>query len=146
MLKILLTRFKQKFRTVAFPKEEPLLPSRFRGLPKIDQSQCDLCQSKPCLAVCPTGALSLQKQEDGVQKMQIDLGKCLFCGKCALVCPKQALVFSRDYRLAVSDKKNLLWTGSQAELELASSLASDLRKLFGRSLRLRQVSAGGCNG
>lgn len=39
----------------------------------------------------------------------------------------------------------LLGKAGEEEVRLAAALDSKLRKLFGRSLRLRQVSAGGCN-
>jgi len=36
--------------------------------------------------------------------------------------------------------------GADDSLKLASALDKKMKKLFGRSLKLRQVSAGGCNG
>lgn len=48
--------------------------------------------------------------------------------------------------MAVRHRTDLLLgkTGAE-ELRLAAALDEKMRKLFGRSLRLRQVSAGGCN-
>ena len=54
------------------------------------------------------------------------------------------MTFSNDYRLAVRSRGQLVM--SDSELRLASALDTRMRKLFGRSLKLRQVSAGGCNG
>jgi Ni,Fe-hydrogenase III small subunit len=49
--------------------------------------------------------------------------------------------------MAVRDRRDLvLGERGREEVRLAEALDEKLRGLFGRSLRLRQVSAGGCNG
>jgi len=88
--------------------------------------------------LCPFGACKLR---DG--QMTIDLGICLFCADCP-ACTQGKIGFSADYRLAVRRREALQLHGGQP-LALAEPLAPDLRRLFGRSLKLRQVSAGGCN-
>jgi Ni,Fe-hydrogenase III small subunit/NAD-dependent dihydropyrimidine dehydrogenase PreA subunit len=114
------------------------MPPRFQGLPVIDQAKCSAgCVS--CVEVCPTGALSYGKDK----KLAIDLGTCIFCGACAAACPPGAITFTRDYRLAVRSRSDLVVR--EAGLRLAEQLGGSLRKLLGRSLRLRQVSAGGCS-
>jgi Ni,Fe-hydrogenase III small subunit len=61
-------------------------------------------------------------------------------------CPEGAITQTGDYRLAASRRADLVLGGSGEEQpRLAAALEEKLRKLFGRSLRLRQVSAGGCN-
>jgi Ni,Fe-hydrogenase III small subunit len=47
--------------------------------------------------------------------------------------------------MAVRNRKDLVITENQQALNLAEQMGADLKKLFGRSLKLRQVSAGGCN-
>ncbi|MFI5368855.1 MAG: 4Fe-4S dicluster domain-containing protein [Spirochaetia bacterium] len=138
MLRILRERLRQGHRTMGFPRgEPPALPARFRGLPVIDQSKCrDGCTS--CIEACPTGALA----RGAGRTLQIDLGKCLFCGDCTAACPTGAVSFSSDYRLAVRNREDLVI--GVKRLRLAEALGKDLRRLLGRSLRLRQVSAGGC--
>jgi Ni,Fe-hydrogenase III small subunit len=59
-------------------------------------------------------------------------------------CPEEAIAYSGDYRLAVLNRQDLVVDEGEA-LRLATALEERLRRLFGRSLRLRQVSAGGCN-
>jgi Ni,Fe-hydrogenase III small subunit len=75
--------------------------------------------------------------------MTLDMGRCLFCGECERRCPKGAVRFSREHRLAARERDALV-LGSEAP-KLAAALDARSRKLFGRSLKLRQVSAGGCN-
>jgi Ni,Fe-hydrogenase III small subunit len=87
---------------------------------------------------CPTGALA----QGPDRALRIDLGKCLFCGDCTAACPTGAISFSNDYRLAARNREDLVI--GVKRLRLAEALGKDLRSLLGRSLRLRQVSAGGC--
>jgi len=50
-----------------------------------------------------------------------------------------------DYRLATRTRQDLVHAPAAGELRLAEALGGKLRRLFGRSLRFREVSAGGCN-
>jgi len=58
-------------------------------------------------------------------------------------CPTAAIRHTTDYRLATRQRDDLVLEGQT--LKLADSLEEKSRRLFGRSLKLRQVSAGGCN-
>jgi Ni,Fe-hydrogenase III small subunit len=60
-------------------------------------------------------------------------------------CPEGAIAYGADYRLATSARNDLKMTEVET-LRLARALETKSLKLFGRSLKLRQVSAGGCNG
>lgn len=136
MLRILRERFRQGYRTGGFPKTEPELPARFRGLPVIDPVKCKPgCEG--CQERCPFQAVV---SRDG--RLAVDLGRCLFCADCP-VCPNDALAFSRDYRLAARSRDDLVVDGRRPLL--AGGLEPRLLALFGRSFKLRQVSAGGCN-
>jgi Ni,Fe-hydrogenase III small subunit len=77
-------------------------------------------------------------------RVRIDLGKCLFCTDCVAACPEGAIGYSGDHRLAARGRDDLVVDG-EAAVTSAAALDDRLRKLFGRSLKLRQVSAGGCN-
>jgi Ni,Fe-hydrogenase III small subunit len=86
---------------------------------------------------CPTSAISVNGS------LRLDLGRCLFCTDCLEACPEGAIAYSQDFRLAARTREGLVTDGTA--LELAEALDRKSRRLFGRSLQLRQVSAGGCN-
>lgn len=75
--------------------------------------------------------------------MRLDLGRCLFCTDCQEACPEGAITYSREHRLATRTREDLVLGGKT--FRLATALDAESRRLFGRSLKLRQVSAGGCN-
>lgn len=139
MFKIILARLQQGHRTMKYPDgPPPELPERFRGRPVIDAARCR-AGCRACADACPTGAITL------TDKACIDLGKCLFCTDCVTACPEKAVAYSNDYRLAVRQRQDMVIEQNQQSLKLAAALDAKSKKLFGRSLKLRQVSAGGCN-
>lgn len=137
MLQISLARLKQGHRTIAYPAAEPTLPDRFRGLPVIDASKCpDGCRS--CVEACPTNAITV-----GPDGPRLDLGRCLFCTDCVQACPEGAICYTQEYRLATRKRDDLILEGQA--LKLAEALEQKSRRMFGRSFKLRVVSAAGCN-
>jgi len=137
MLRIIGERVRQGYRTGPFPGKEPVLPDRFRGLPVLQSEKCPV-ECADCSDRCPFGAVT---KEEG--QVRVDLGRCLFCADCP-VCPHGTLMFGNDYRLAVRRRPDLVFNG--AELALAAELEQKMLAMFRGSLKLRQVSAGGCNG
>jgi Ni,Fe-hydrogenase III small subunit/ferredoxin len=139
MIDELRVRLRQGHGTIRFPERAPRLPERFRGLPVIDPARCPQ-GCRECAEACPTDAIHLAEGKLAA----VDLGRCLFCAECQEACPEGALRYGQDYRLAVRRREDLLFEGGG--LRLAAALDGEARRLFGRSLKLRQVSAGGCNG
>jgi Ni,Fe-hydrogenase III small subunit/ferredoxin len=136
MLDILKNRLAQGHRTISFPKGEVNLAERYRGRPELYPEKCGQgCAA--CADACPTGAIS-------TAPLALDLGRCLFCPSCIEACPSGGVAFTRDPRLATGTREDLVVRGQR--LELAKILPEKIRALFGRSLKLRQVSAAGCNG
>lgn len=137
MLQVSLARWKQGHRTIDYPATVPPLPDRFRGLPVIDACKCpDECRA--CAEACPTDAIAVTASGP-----EIDLGRCLFCTECVEACPGGAITFTQDHRLATRTREDLVLR--ENTLLLARALDDKSRGLFGRSLKLRQVSAGGSN-
>ena len=140
MLKALIARARQGHRTLRYPQgPPPALPEHFRGVPRVDPARCpDGCRA--CADACPTDAITV-----AAGGVVLDLGRCIFCPECAEACPEGAITFSDDYRLAARTRAGLQVHAGE-ELKLAEALDAKLRRLFGRSLKLRVVSAGDCNG
>ena len=137
MLSVLKTRFRQKYRTMPYPDgPAPALTERFIGKPEVFPERCPAGCEK-CVQVCPSGALSVR---GGVR---IDLGACLFCSDCASSCPHEAIRFTSQYSMATGRREDLIMGLRREQMETA--IRSEVGRLFGRSLNLRQVSAGGCN-
>lgn len=137
MLRILQARWKQGFRTVGFPDTPPTLPKMYRGRPVCDATKCQ-AGCKACVDACPTGAITRKGKA-----VSIDLGKCLFCTDCTDACPAKAIEFTNEYRMATRGRSDLV--ADDRAYAVAKALDGEARRLFGRSLKLRQVSAGGCN-
>jgi len=138
MANILKTRIAQRRRTVKFPQQVPVLPDRFLGMPKIAAAKC-VTECSVCVNACPVQAI---KKLQGAPV--IDLGKCIFCGACARQCPGEAIAFSTEHSLAGNEKSDLAIRGD-CHFRRALPLEPERLRMFRRSLRLRQVSAGGCN-
>jgi Ni,Fe-hydrogenase III small subunit/NAD-dependent dihydropyrimidine dehydrogenase PreA subunit len=138
----ILHRLQHGCQTMSYPNgPAPALPDRHGGALRVDAAKC-AAGCSDCLPVCPT--LAIARPVNG--PVALDLGKCIFCAACIEVCPTKAITQTGDHRMAVRRREDLvLGQPGAAELRLAAALDDKLRKLFGRSLRLRQVSAGGCN-
>ncbi len=112
-------------------------PPGLRGLPVLDPRPCaGGCEA--CVEACGTGAIALSP-------LRIDLGRCIFCGDCAEACAPGKIAFSNDFRLA-SGVRDALVVREGPPAPRAAAVSQELMRLFGRSLKLRQVSAGGCGG
>jgi Ni,Fe-hydrogenase III small subunit/ferredoxin len=137
MLRALLERIRQGHRTLPFPPTEDALPEGFRGRPVLDAAKCkEGCRE--CADACPTQAIAVEP------KLTLDLGRCLFCNECVKACPTGAIRFTPDHRMAATRREDLVvGTG---KTRLAQPMDDAKRRLFARSLRLRQVSAGGSAG
>ncbi|GAB4215163.1 MAG: hydrogenase [Rhodoferax sp.] len=119
-------------------------PAGFRGKPVIAATACaNGCQR--CQTVCPSDAVTLQPGGNAATEVTLDLGRCVMCGDCAPVCPSQKISFSNDVKLASTRREALVVSAARPNLEPVA-VSQALKRRFGRSLKLRSVSAGGCNG
>ncbi len=134
MLKILNARFKQGYRTGSFPDTPPQLPDRFAGLPEIADTACP-ANCNVCAEVCPANAV-----KSGV----LDTGKCIFCKQCESVCPVRKIRFTMNHDLAAFDRADLIRSQNSAPYSYRKQPNDAIRALCGKSLKIRQISAGGC--
>lgn len=112
----------------------------FRGFPILKQELCKNCAE--CEKICPTGAIRLNP-------LSIDMGKCIFCGDCENLCANNVIKFSNFHKLSSTSREKLIITSDTTieDFIIDAVIAKEnIHKFFGKSLKLRQVSAGGCNG
>jgi len=111
----------------------------FRGKPVISPA-ISSSEAEILMGLCPTSAISI---EGGIQ---IDLGKCVFCKECQFTCPGK-IKFTNDYRMASSYRKGLIINeGEDKPVSVDPAFVrKEIRRMFRKSLKLRQVSAGGDN-
>jgi len=153
--------------TNSYPREVSAPPPGFRGKPVFDFSRCTACGE--CADACPTEAIRLLPGDGGKgeKALAIDYGHCIFCGECEAACP-DAIRLGDEFQLATPRRSDLTITAGfvlqgkgsyrfAGLIEDASPRPNgvedaglELRKrigdLFGRSLHIREVDAGSCNG
>lgn len=136
--------------TVNYPKK-PITADYINGKPVVDPEKCRMCRT--CIGQCPTGALVPASHEQG--KISVNLDRCVFCTFCEEVCPNGAIRMSSQFELAATGKSEISQdlSGkpggfcSDDHLEITGRKLNKLiRKRFGRSLQIREVDAGSCNG
>jgi formate hydrogenlyase subunit 7 len=108
----------------------------FLGMPRYKPELCDKgCQA--CADVCPTKAITMSAES----RLDVDYGRCVICQLCTEACPTGAMKTSNDWAFGVRARKDLVWTADAA----APTAAKETRG-FRRSLHVRHVDAGSCNG
>lgn len=117
-----------------------VLCDEFRGRPVLRGAGLTAPMRAELCALCPTGAIS------GTGELSLDMGRCLFCGECAVRFPNQVR-FTNDYRLASPTREGLIVTERQdGEWSFdRSAVRPVIGQMFRRALHLREVSAGGDN-
>ncbi len=113
-----------------------VLPQTFRGRPEIRTGLSgDIAEELKVL--CPTGAIA-------ARPLSIDLGRCVFCGECAYRAPEH-IRFTNDYKTATTCRDALVVKeGDTLPVQFhREKVRPEIFPLFKKSLKLRQVSAGG---
>jgi Ni,Fe-hydrogenase III small subunit/NAD-dependent dihydropyrimidine dehydrogenase PreA subunit len=133
--------------TQYIPDPRQANPVGLRGRPLIGAQACEAgCNA--CVAVCPTQAITsgaATGDTANAAPVAIDLGRCVVCGDCEPVCPSRKLSFDNQFKLATTERSGLMLTAARPAPDPVK-VSATLRARFGRSLKLRSVSAGGCNG
>jgi len=112
------------------------VPGIFRGRPVISLEKVNETE---LIELCPTNAIT-------AQPIQIDLGKCTFCGECAMRFPEK-ISFTKEYKIASNERERLIVKeGENKTIEVnPATVRKEIHRVFGKSLKLRQVSVGGDN-
>ncbi len=112
------------------------VPGIFRGRPVISSEPADVAR---LVEICPTGAIS-------PDPVSIDMGKCVFCGECQFAFPGK-IRFTKDYKISSGTREGLIIPEGRDEPVTVNPeiVRKEIRKYFRKSLKLRQVSAGGDN-
>ncbi len=129
-------------KTTKYPYEQEDTPAAFLGRIVINLQTCSLCGQ--CATICPTKAI---KKEDG--KLIIEYNKCLFCGVCQRHCPEHSISHTMDFELAVREKEKLTVAVNEINEDLdvlKGKLAGKTENILRRSLHIRHVDSGSCNG
>lgn len=115
---------------------KPVLPGPFKGKPEISELKVD---EDALAACCPTAAI-------GKAPVSIDMGKCVMCGECAFSYPAK-IKFTKDYKIATNVRERLIVkAGDVNPIAIdPTKIRQEIRALFGRSLKLREISAAGAN-
>lgn len=111
------------------------LTEEFRGRPVLSLTN-DMSDVEAAAKMCPTGAIS-------TAPFALDMGRCMFCGECALRAPKN-IQFTNDYKIGSTSREALIVKPGDERVNFhPENVRTEIPKLFGRALKLRQVSAGG---
>jgi Ni,Fe-hydrogenase III small subunit/formate hydrogenlyase subunit 6/NADH:ubiquinone oxidoreductase subunit I len=134
------------------------------GFPLIDFSRCTACDE--CARVCPTRAIETTTVSPGEKMLTLSYAACIQCRECIVGCPEQAVTASTDVEVAAYTREQLARRASfvvdpvtgrasfshqiarsgPSLSESAERLRERIRGRLGRSLHVRQVDAGSCNG
>jgi Ni,Fe-hydrogenase III small subunit/ferredoxin len=134
------------------------------GFPVVDFYACSACDA--CARVCPTGALRVDQPAAERRVLSLSHAACIQCRECVEACPERAMRPGRDFEVAAYTREQLTQRATFAadpasrrfslervETTPGPSLEDSARALreriegrLGRSLHVRQVDAGSCNG
>lgn len=114
----------------------------FLGMPRYKPEPCtEGCQA--CADICPTKAITMRATDDSGGMLDVDYGRCVVCQLCTEACPTGAMSPSSDWAFGARARDDLIWNADASD---APARGAETRQAFRRSLHVRHVDAGSCNG
>lgn len=114
------------------------------GMPRYEPAKCEP-DCRACADACPTAAIAFARSSEANGRPDVDWGRCIVCQRCTEVCPTGAFTPSDDWALGVGERSDLAWNDAMSE-RIVREVVEHERRTFGRSLHIRHVDAGSCNG
>jgi Ni,Fe-hydrogenase III small subunit/ferredoxin len=114
------------------------------GMPRFAPERCGAGCAE-CAAACPTGAIEVAADGRGAERLEIDYGRCIACQLCVEACPGDAASASFDWAFGVRERRDLHLANGAARIAAAET-RREAKAGFRRSLHIRHVDAGSCNG
>jgi formate hydrogenlyase subunit 7 len=114
------------------------------GMPRFAPEHCkNGCAA--CAAICPTEAIRINLDQAETDRLEVDYGRCVVCQLCVEACPTGAATTSFDWAFGTRQRSELIFSGDDARAANRDT-GSEGRAAFRRSLHIRHVDAGSCNG
>jgi len=141
-----------KSNTIKDPlKMDDSVADNYRGYITLDSDKDFILNDKIGKTLeesCPTHAITYQNDD---LKIHLDNGKCILCGNCKVESP-ELIKITNKFDQAKKRREDLIEIFSmfvpfeKTYDELGQELKNKINKIFGRSLAIREIDAGSCNG
>src|SRR5574338_61187 len=136
-----------KVVTVRDPTDITGVSSGYRGKAIIMQDKISALDFETLDNACPTHSFGFDKKN---QALSVDHGKCITCDKCSVLSPT-LIKIKNNFAHASKNRMGLVESFDVGSIEksydeIGKELKEKIHNLYGRSLAIREVDAGSCNG